>query len=805
MDSIATKCEIVDFWVTALGLIAKPQSLVESLGAMARLITDCFDVDICAIYLLEHRTDILVLEASVGLEKFAGERLRVGRGISGLSVFHNKTIQVAQMARDPRAVFFAEQELADSSIVAVPFGNGEDLSGVFNLQSRMERQFNSEEIKMLEGEVSASIQTLISAVQIYENMNRRTSELQALNELGQAMNSGLGLDESLELIATLAAEALRAKGSALRLLVEDGTLALATVVTETDDPFDLLYEQRIADYVVASGEPIMIDDVRASRDPQAMGSSLVCVPLVLEERVVGTLTLCDKIVPLGTERRLFSVDDLDMLFALSSQIAAEIEDIRLTGRLQELVRSEKQQGEQLRVLYSRSQAFLQSISDALLAVDRDGFVEEINTVGLRILGHKADEVLQRHIDELVEDKPPLREWLDKGGQFSNRVLTLNTATGKVAVMANLQPIMDATTPAAGAVLTFREMGEVGRLVNRVIGVQRTFSFDDIIGRSSVMDKTIELARIAASTSSNILIQGETGTGKEVFAQAVHNASAFNEGPFLAVNCAALPRDLIESELFGYVEGAFTGASKKGRLGKFELASGGTLFLDEIGEMPADVQVKLLRVLQEKAIVRVGGDRTIPINCRLIAATNRDLPQAVAEGRFRRDLLYRLNVITIDVPSLNERRDDIPLFIRRFVHIFAERNGKIVAGVDDRAIDKMSQYDWPGNVRELENAIEHAVALVQGRTITVGDLPQHLQNVLAGETVDNGEKLTTFERSRQLYHDAQRQVYLEALKAVEGDIEQAAKLLSMSRATLYRHLKKHGLNREVSKMILEFQN
>ena len=791
-----------EFWAAALELIAHPSSLSESLGAMAGLISECFDADLCAIFLFEPRSDKLLLEACVGQGAVKGGRLRVGQGISGLAVFHNKTIQVAHMAMDPRAVFLVGEEPSDKCVVAVPFGHGEDLSGVFNLQSRPGRRFVPGEIAMLEGEVGSSIRALVSAVQTFENMNRRTGELQALNELGQAMNSGLGLDESLELIASLAAEALRAKGSAVRLLVEDGTLALATVVTETDNPFDFLYEQRIAEYVAASGEPIMIDDVRASRDPKAMGSSLACVPLVLEERVVGTLTLFDKIVPLGTERRLFSIDDLDMLFALSSQIAAEIEDIRLTGRLQELVRTEKYQGSQLRALYSRSQAFLQSISDALLAVDRDGFVEEINTVGLRILGVEAKKTTQIHIDELVEDKPPLREWLDTGGQFSNRVVTLNTASGKVAAMANLQPIMEGTTRAAGAVLTFREMGEVGRLVNRVIGVQRTFSFEDIIGQSAIMHKTVELARIAASTSSNILIQGETGTGKEVFAQAVHSASAYGEGPFLAVNCAALPRDLIESELFGYVEGAFTGASKKGRLGKFELASGGTLFLDEIGEMPADVQVKLLRVLQEKAIVRVGGDRTIPINCRFIAATNRDLPQAVAEGRFRRDLLYRLNVITIEIPALNERREDIPLFIRRFVHIFAERNGKVVVGVDELTINKMSQFDWPGNVRELENAVEHAVALVQGRTITVEDLPPHL-NAFINDIDGNDRAMTTFERAQRQSDEAQRQLYLEALRVGEGDIQKAANLMGMSRATFYRRLKQFDLNREASNMRYEY--
>ena len=484
-----------------------------------------------------------------------------------------------------------------------------------------------------------------------------------------------------------------------------------------------------------------------------------------------------------------------MLFALSSQIAAEIEDIRLTGKLQELVRSEKQQGARLRELYIRSQALLQSISDGLMAIDRNGIVEEINSVGARLLGRSiaADERVLA--DDLIEDKPPLREWLSEGGQFSSRVITLNAQMGPVAVMANLQPIMDGGQRTIGAVLTFRAMGEVGRLVNRVIGVQRTFSFDDILGTSSVMEKTKELARIAAGTSSNILIQGETGTGKEVFAQAIHNASAFSEGPFLAVNCAALPRDLIESELFGYVEGAFTGASKKGRLGKFELASGGTIFLDEIGEMPPEVQVKLLRVLQEKTIVRVGGDRTIPIDCRLIAATNRDLHSEVSEQRFRRDLLYRLNVITIEVPPLRERQDDIPLFIERFLHAFAERNGKIVSDVSADVMGELSRYNWPGNVRELENVIEHAVALVKERIITREDLPLHLRQAMEVEDPEEGRD-SAFDLARKGYEEAVRHLYLEALRVEGGDVVRAANLLGVSRATLYRRLKEHDLLGEV---------
>ena len=791
-------------WRGALEWVVSPPSLKEGLNGIARLIVEQFAVDSCAIYLYQQQAEGLLLSGLAGIEEGVEERLRIGQGLTGLAVYRRKSIQVAHALGDPRADLGERKGTFFQSIAAVPIHDRAQLLGVFNLQQREARHFSSEEMEILEGVVPQIIAGAVKTAQALETAQRRTYELQALNELGQAMNSGLGLDETLELIAARAAEALRAKGSAVRLLVEDGTLALATMVAESKALIDSRYEKRIAEYVAATGEPILIDDVRERRDPGAPGTSMICVPLVLEERVVGTLALFDKDAPMGTQRRLFSVDDLNMLFALSSQIAAEIEEIRMNVRLQELVRTEKMQGEALRGLYNRSQALLQSISDGLLAIDRDGMVDEINTVAMRIFGFEEPLPQRLHIKALLEDKPPLEEWLESGGQFSNRVITLKTTSGRVAAMANLQPIMDTERRAAGAVLTFREMGEVGRLVNRVIGVQRIFSFDDIIGGSSSIQKTTELARIAAGTSSNILIQGETGTGKEVFAQAIHNASAFNEGPFLGVNCAAIPRDLIESELFGYVEGAFTGASKKGRLGKFELASGGTIFLDEIGDIPPEVQAKLLRVLQEKAIVRVGGDRTIPINCRLIAATNRNLNLAVAEQRFRRDLLYRLNVITIELPPLRERRGDIPLFVDRFMQAFSERNNKVVDGVAEGVMEHLVNYEWPGNVRELENAIEHVVAMVKGRRIDWEDLPSHLQIHPDEGMAIAEEDLPTFERANREYEVAMRQLFIEALRAEKGDILGAAQLLGMSRATLYRRLKKFGLQREISKMRFEYQ-
>jgi len=484
-----------------------------------------------------------------------------------------------------------------------------------------------------------------------------------------------------------------------------------------------------------------------------------------------------------------------MLFALTGQVAAEIEDIRLTVRLQELVRTEKQQGEALRGLYSRSQALLQSISDGLIAVARDGIVEEVNAVAARILGADQAVLHGRAIDDLVEDQPPLGSWLRGGGQFSNRVVTLRSTAGPVAVMANLQPVLDGGR-AAGAVLTFREMGEVRRLVNRMIGSRQTFTFADIIGSSPAIEKTRELARIAAGTGSNILIQGETGTGKEVVAQAIHNASSFSDGPFLAVNCAALPRDLIESELFGYVEGAFTGASRGGHLGKFELASGGTLFLDEIGEIPPDLQAKLLRVLQERAVVRVGGDRTIPVNCRVIAATNRDLAEAETQRRFRRDLLYRLNVITIEVPPLRNRTEDLPLFLAHFTKMCAQRNGKVIDGLTSAAQQLLSAYSWPGNVRELENVVEHGVAVAKGRLIDVDDLPESVRSG-RGRRPDGHPAPSTFERARQNHEEATRDLYCAALEARKGNVPGAAQLLGVSRATMYRRLKQHKVGLPVA--------
>ena len=458
-------------WHAAISLIADPQSLQQVLQDMARSIAGHFDVESCAIYLLDRRTDESVVQGEKGADLDKESRLRIGQGITGMAAFQSKALCVSHMQRDPRSFLPQDQKAPFQSIAAVPIEDCGELVGVFNLQTRTVRQFSSAEMEILTGGVCRALVALIRAVQYRETGIQRTEDVQALNDLGQAINAGLGLDETLELIATRAMDVFNAKGAAIRLMVDEA-LALATMTAADEVYFDSHYEKRIAEYVAVMGEPIMIDDVRTDRHPTALGPSMICVPLVLEDRVVGTLSLFDKIAPIGANRRLFSMDDLNMLFALSSQIAVEIEGIRLANRLQELVRTEKQQGNQLRRLYNHSRALLESITDGLLAVDEGGQVESLNTVARKILGLGQEQVKGRDIGDLIEDKPPLQEWIASGGQFSNRVITLRTADEKIAAMANLQPITDAAGQSSGAVLTFREMGEVGRLVNRVIGVQR---------------------------------------------------------------------------------------------------------------------------------------------------------------------------------------------------------------------------------------------------------------------------------------------------------------------------------------------
>ncbi len=304
-----------------------------------------------------------------------------------------------------------------------------------------------------------------------------------------------------------------------------------------------------------------------------------------------------------------------------------------------------------------------------------------------------------------------------------------------------------------------------------------------IGQSPAMRQVRDLAAAIAPSEATVLITGESGTGKEVMARLIHANSARRNGPYVTVNCAALTETLLESELFGHEKGAFTGAEKR-REGRFMAAHKGTIFLDEIGEIPLSMQVKLLRVIQEREIQRVGGDQPLKVDVRILAATNKDLAQEVAEGRFRQDLYYRLNVVALTLPPLRERREDIPLLAMHFLKIFAQRNGKGVKGFTPTAMDRLLKHSWPGNVRELENAVERAVVLLVGEYVSERELPP---TIVAGEEAPRPASRPDF--AHMTLEEIERLAVQDTLEQVGGNKSEAARRLGINRKTLLAKLGK----------------
>ena len=308
------------------------------------------------------------------------------------------------------------------------------------------------------------------------------------------------------------------------------------------------------------------------------------------------------------------------------------------------------------------------------------------------------------------------------------------------------------------------------------------SFESIIGKSAEMQRIFETVRKAAGSKASVLITGESGVGKELIANALHNLSPRRENSMIKVHCAALSESLLESELFGHEKGAFTGAIARKR-GRFELAHGGTIFLDEIGEIDQNVQIKILRVLQDKRFERVGGEETVEVDVRLITATNRDLEKEVAEGRFREDLYYRLNVVHIHVPPLRERRDDIPLLITAFLQEFAQENGKTIEGIDARARAALYKFDWPGNIRQLRNCLESAVVMCSGSIIKLEDLPPTIAGSGEADSIAVPAGITMAE--------AEKIIILQNLAINKGNKSKTADILGIGRKTLHRKLDEYA--------------
>lgn len=448
----------------------------------------------------------------------------------------------------------------------------------------------------------------------------------------------------------------------------------------------------------------------------------------------------------------------------------------------------REKSENLKLINEYLKKVIDSISDGVIALDRNGTVTATNAKLKKLFQLNKVKLCGTHAAEIFGEHFSLLEALHSGQDFFDREDFVTLGARKFSCLTTARQIKNEQDQVVGVVGIFKEKKEIHTMVNRMIGARANFTFEDIIGRSPQLERAVNMARMVAQTDNRIILEGESGTGKELFAQAIHNASKRSGGPFIAINCGAIPRELIESELFGYSEGAFTGAKKGGKPGKFELADGGTLFLDEVSSMPLDMQAKLLRVLQQGEITRVGGIETIPVNVRVIAASNKPLEDLVAEGHFRSDLFYRLGVVVIKIPPLRERTGDIPLLFSYLLEKICAKYGIGINSYEEGLIELLSSYEWPGNVRELENYIERAVVLARNSVLTAEHFPKKIFQDLSEKQVTAVKPLALMEKEN----------IERALKIFNGNISKTSRYLGITRNTLYNKMREYNIKTACSK-------
>ena len=441
----------------------------------------------------------------------------------------------------------------------------------------------------------------------------------------------------------------------------------------------------------------------------------------------------------------------------------------------------------------RLTSIFNTMSEGVILLDRAGVIHEVNSVASRMLEKSNEELVGHSIEKILGGNTPhVRRMLSISEPCADVELMVTHKNGVSHCLISGEPITDEQGNPGGGVVILRPIHQVKNLVNRFSGHITAFRFSDIIGESRPIRESVRLAMLAAPGDANVLLQGESGTGKDLFAQAIHHGSARRGGPYIALNCGAIPRELVGSELFGYEGGAFTGARREGRPGKFELAAGGTLFLDEIGDMPLEQQAALLRVIEEKTVTRIGGHRVIPTDVRLICASNKNLIQAVAQGIFRQDLYYRLNVISITVPTLRERGEDILLLFRHFLERLAKKQG-VSYTIDPAVPEFLMHYDWPGNVRELHNMAERAVNLAEDRVISLRHFPVEPKmptngGQLAATGLEKAGLAGCREQARRQEEGVERARIMELLRECSGNISLVAKRLQVARSTVYRKIR-----------------
>ncbi|WP_425805596.1 sigma-54 interaction domain-containing protein [Desulfitobacterium sp. Sab5] len=538
--------------------------------------------------------------------------------------------------------------------------------------------------------------------------------------------------------------------------------------------------------------------VRLKRPVQLMGPEHYCVALndliasaapIMNENgdVIATLILSQ---PLMDKPWLDSFQNLNshtlgLITSLAVAAEGQLKLIKSNKSLKESYQNLKIAHESLSLSHATIKAISNFLDEGIIAIDRAGTIIHTNHEGARILKIEIGDQ-NRNISEFLCSHSRLMSAIEEGRSTSIEE-PLCIENDEHSYIIHIQPIFSPNTEYIDvAVLRFNHVEKINAMVVSRSGAVANYNFEDLVGKSKELKRSIEYAQRFANLSDNILLIGESGTGKELFAQAIHNAYRL-QGPFIAVNCAAMPRELIESELFGYEGGSFTGAERSGRPGKIELANGGTLFLDEIGDMPLEIQAVLLRTLEDKQVMRVGGRRYKKVDFRLISATNKDLYSMVKEKQYREDLYFRLSVLTINIPPLRNRGNDIEILSKHFIEKYCNKQGWKIPKVSPETQKIINEYKWPGNVRQLQNAMTYAVNTAQKGQINPDNLPNYI--MIDSNSIDNN----TTVNDEMLRLDNLEKIAIEtALLRSDNNMDRAVEILGISRSTLYRKLKDYQI-------------
>lgn len=535
---------------------------------------------------------------------------------------------------------------------------------------------------------------------------------------------------------------------------------------------DLLYAR-----VLRSGSTEYIAD---ARNYKFYGTSLahhdyselaeICTPIKINEEIIGIIGL----VALNEEQRSILLDKKRSMVTFIEKMA----DLLAAKAVQ------KQALDHTENSMNEMNTVLETAHEGIFAIDCTGHIKHCNNMAEKLFKATRKEIIGSHIGKYMMGTPALAV-LGSGIGYTENEELYSSDKGSFHFIVTAKPFF-AENKVSGVVISFRDIEEAQKLVYNINTRALKCTFDDIMGESTTLKKAKSLSLLTARGNSTVLITGESGTGKEMFSKAIHYSSARAKGAFVTVNCGAIPENLLESELFGYEKGAFTGANDKGKIGKFEMANGGTIFLDEIGDMPLHLQVKLLHVLQNMRFERVGGNKTIIVDVRVIAATNKNLEAMIKEGTFREDLYYRLSVIPLMVPPLRGRIGDIQILMDHFLRKYNTFMGKKLTGFTEEVQALYGSYDWPGNVRELENAVEYGTNMAFGDKIGIDAVPTRLLRTELNPIQIADCELPLSEQVRRY----EREIITRKLRKYDGSSnakDKAAQELGLSRATLYRKL------------------